>query len=285
MQQRTLDPSTPVLVTGGTGTLGRQIVRRLREAGRPVRVIARRPRPDALPEDVAFVQGDLSTGAGLDEALAGVEVVVHCAGSTKGDGLKARTLAGAAARAGVRHLVFISVVGADRIPMAGRFDRMAFGYFGSKRSAELAIESSGIPWTTLRATQFFDLTLRTAEALAKLPVVPVPAGLRFQPVDSGEVADRLAELALGEPQGLVGDFGGPRPAELAELFRTYLAAAGRSRRIVEVKLPGRAAEAIRNGAALAPEARLGQRTWEEFLAAKIAAASSPRSAPAGREGA
>src|SRR5262245_66335321 len=120
MQPRIDDPSAPILVTGGTGTLGRQVVRRLREAGRPVRVIARRPRPDALPDDVAFVQGDLSTGAGLDEALAGVEVVVHCAGSSKGDGVKAGNLALAAVRAGVRHLVFISVVGADRVPMAGR---------------------------------------------------------------------------------------------------------------------------------------------------------------------
>jgi uncharacterized protein YbjT (DUF2867 family) len=191
---------------------------------------------------------------------------------------------GAAARAGVRHLVFISVVGADRVPMAGRFDRMAFGYFGAKRAAELAIEASGIPWTTLRATQFFDLTLRTVEAMAKLPIVPVPAGLRFQPVDSGEVADRLTELALGEPAGLAGDFGGPSAYDMAELVRSYLTAAGRRRRIVRLRLPGRAAAAIRAGATLAPESRLGRRTWEQFLATAFPAAAA-RSAAPGREGA
>jgi uncharacterized protein YbjT (DUF2867 family) len=281
MQQATTDTPSPVLVTGGTGTLGRQVVRRLREAGRPVRVIARSPRDGVLPDDVAFVRGDLSTGDGLDAALAGVDVVVHCAGSPKGDAAMTRNLVRAAARAGVRHLVFISVVGADRVPMAGRVDRMAFGYFGSKRSAELAIEDSGIPWTTLRATQFFDLTLRTAEAMAKLPVVPVPSGLRFQPVDSGEVADRLTELALGEPRGLAGDFGGPADYELADLVRSYLAAAGRSRRIVGVRVPGRAAAAIRAGATLAPDARLGRRTWEEFLAATVAPSAGE---PAGRAG-
>jgi uncharacterized protein YbjT (DUF2867 family) len=71
-------------------------------------------------------------------------------------------------------------------------------------------DESGLPWTTLRATQFHDLTLTTVQGRAKMPVVPVPTGFRFQPIDAGEVADRLVELALGRPAGLVPDFGGPR---------------------------------------------------------------------------
>ena len=78
-----------------------------------------------------------------------------------------------------------------------------FGYFGAKHAAEEAIvEDSGIPWTNLRATQFYDLSLTTAQAMAKLPVLPVPAGFRFQPIEAGEVADRLVELALGRPAAL-----------------------------------------------------------------------------------
>src|SRR6185312_5562726 len=149
-----------VLVTGGTGTLGRLVVPRLRDAGRAVRVLTRGERP---PEDgVAYVTGDLTTGQGVDAAVDGAEVIVHCAGTTTGDGEKTETLVRAAARAGMPHLVYISVVGADRVPVVSRVDRAMFGYFASKRAAEDVVAGSGLPWTTLRATQFHDLMLTTA---------------------------------------------------------------------------------------------------------------------------
>jgi uncharacterized protein YbjT (DUF2867 family) len=190
----------PILVTGGTGTLGRRVVQRLVDADRDVRVLSRHPHDAA--DRVEYVVGDLGTGAGIDSAVDGVDIIVHCAGSAKGDGDKARTLVRAASRT-ASHLVYISVVGAGRIPMASRADRAMFGYFGSKRAAEIVVAGSGIPFTTLRATQFYDLILTVAQQLAKLPVVPVPAGFRFQPIDTDEVAVRLVELALGAPAGLV----------------------------------------------------------------------------------
>jgi uncharacterized protein YbjT (DUF2867 family) len=168
----------------------------------------------------------------------------------------------------VRHLVFISVVGADRIPQDGRLDRAWFGYFGSKLAAERVVEGSGVPWTTLRATQFHDLVLKVVRPMARLPVVPVPRGFRFQPVDTGEVADRLAELALGEPAGLVPDVAGPEVRELDDLVRAYLRIRGRRRVIVPLGLPGRAAAAVRAGAVLAPERAVGRRTWEDFLVSR-----------------
>jgi uncharacterized protein YbjT (DUF2867 family) len=217
---------------------------------------------------------------GVDAAVAGIDVIVHCAGTPKGDGEKARHLVEAAERAGVRHLVFISVVGADRVPMSSPIDRMMFGYFGSKREAERVIEASAVPWTILRATQFFDIALVTATGIARLPIALVPAGLRFQPVDTGEVAGRLAELALAAPAGYVPDIAGPRSYELAELVSSYLDAAGRHRRIVRMPMPGAAARAIRDGAILSPERAVGRRTWEAFLEERV---GSPRdrSLPAG----
>jgi uncharacterized protein YbjT (DUF2867 family) len=113
---------------------------------------------------------------------------------------------------------------------------------------------SGLPWTTLRATQFHDLTLKTARQMTRLPVIPVPARFRFQPVDADEVAGRLVELALGTPAGLVPDMAGPRVYEMAELLRRYLRARRKHRRIVPVRLPGKAARAFRAGANLAPRA-------------------------------
>ena len=259
--------SSTILVTGGTGTLGRLVVPRLRDAGGKVRVLSRRAREAA--DGVEFVPGDLDTGEGIDAAVAGTEVIVHCAGSQKGDGDKARTLVRAASRAGAPHLVNISVVGADRIPVASRVDRAMFGYFGAKLDAERVIADSGLPWTTLRATQFYDLLLMVARPMARLPVIPVQAGVKFQPVDAAEVAARLAELALGPQAGLVPDLAGPRVYPMAELLRGYLRAAGKRRPLVPVWLPGQAARAVRAGANLAPDRAVGHRTWEDFVTERV----------------
>ena len=264
-----------VLVTGGTGTLGRLVVPRLREAGRTVRVLSRHRREPT--EGVELVTGDLASGEGVDAAVTGAGVVVHCAGSPKGDEDKARHLVEAATRAGARHLVYISVVGADRVPVASAIDRAMFGYFGSKLAAERVVADSGLPWTTLRATQFHQSYLKVARQLARLPVVPVAAGFRFQPVDAGEVAARLAELALGPPAGLVPDLAGPRVYPMADLVRGYLRASGRRRPILPLPLPGKAARAIRSGANLAPDRAVGHVTWEEFLAGQLA--GGPRRRP------
>jgi uncharacterized protein YbjT (DUF2867 family) len=275
---------TATLVTGGTGTLGRLLVPRLRDAGCDVRVLSRRNRD---PEDgVEFVTGDLATGEGIRAAVEGADVIVHCAGSAKGDEEKARQLVDAASKTGVRHLVFISVVGADRIPVVSRVDRAMFGYFASKLAAKRVVAGSGLPWTTLRATQFHDLLLTTARQMSKLPLIPVPAGFRFQPIDADEVAARLAELALGTPAGLVPDIAGPRVYEMRELLRTYLRACGKHRLLVPLRLPGQAARAYRAGANLAPERAVGRRTWEEFLADRLDASSDSGSSPlaaAGKE--
>jgi uncharacterized protein YbjT (DUF2867 family) len=250
----------PILVTGGTGRLGRQVVPRLRDAGCDVRVLSRRGRADE--DGIRYLTGDLATGEGVQAAVEGTEIILHLASTVRGDEAKARHLVEAAARVGTRHLVFISVVGADKI-----------GYFAAKLAAEQVIAGSGLPWTTLRATQFHDLVLLTVRQLARLPVVPVPAGWRVQPVDPGEVADQLVELALGVPAGLVADLGGPRIYELVELVRGYLRATGKRRPILPVPLPGRAAHAYRAGANLAPDRAVGRRTWEEFLAERVSPAA------------
>jgi uncharacterized protein YbjT (DUF2867 family) len=256
-----------ILVTGGTGTLGRLVVARLRDAGCDIRVLSRSPH-DAS-DGIELVTGDLATGLGIEAAVAGAETIVHCAGTAKGDADKARNLVRPASEAGVRHVVYISVVGADRVPILSGIDRAMFGYFGSKLAAERVVAGSGLPWTTLRATQFFDLHLTVAQQMAKLPVIPVPAGFRFQPVDADEVAARLVELALSKPSGLVPDIAGPRVYGFAELVRDYLRARGKRRLMVPVRIPGKAARAVREGANLSPERAVGRRTWEEFLAERV----------------
>src|SRR5919112_1183050 len=190
--------TSPILVTGGTGTLGRHVVRRLHDAGYDVRVLTRHS--DAAKDGIEFMTGDLTTGEGIAPAVDGIETIVHLAGSAKGDEDKARNLVRAtSSQTRLPHLVYISVVGAQRIPIDSRVDRAMFGYFASKLAAEKVIEDSGLPWTTLRPTQFYDLILMVAKQMTKLPVIPVPVGFCFQPVDAGDVAGRLVELTLGEP--------------------------------------------------------------------------------------
>jgi uncharacterized protein YbjT (DUF2867 family) len=100
-------------------------------------------------------------------------------------------------------------------------------------------------------------------------VIPVPAGFRFQPVDAGEVAGRLVELALGAPAGLAPDMAGPRVYTVPGLLHGYLRARGKRRPMVPVPLPGKAARAVRAGANLAPDRAVGRRTWEDFLAERV----------------
>jgi uncharacterized protein YbjT (DUF2867 family) len=259
----------PILLTGGTGTLGRQVVPRLRRAGYDLRILSRNRQEPAA--GIEFVTGDLATGEGAEAAVAGVRTILHLAGSAKGDDIKTRNLVRAAARAGKPHLVYISVVGADRVPVVSAADRAMFGYIAAKLAAERIVEGSGLPWTTLRAAQFHDLMLLTVRGLTKLPVVPVPAGFKAQPVDAGEVAARLVELALGDPAGMVPDLAGPRVYGLDELVRGYLRATHRRRPLLTIRFPGGAARAMRAGANLAPDRAVGRRTWEDFLAERVPA--------------
>ena len=266
--------TAPILVTGGTGTLGRAVVPRLRATGAPVRVLSRQHHEPA--EGVEYVVGQLDTGDGLAAALSDVDTVVHLAGSMKGDEDRAAVLVRAAARAGVGHVVSMSVVGADRIPVASRADRAMFGYFAHKLAAERVVAGSGVPWTTLRATQFHDLVLMVLQTAAKLPVLPVFAGFRFQSVDARDVADRLVELALGDPVGLAPDIAGPEIRPMTELARDYLRATGKHRPVLPVHVPGRAARAYRAGGNLAPDRGVGTRTWAAFLAERFGAEKPSR---------
>ncbi|WP_404868806.1 SDR family oxidoreductase [Kitasatospora griseola] len=237
-----------ILVTGGTGTLGTLVVPQLLEAGCTVRVLSRRTRPDS--DGVHYVRGDLIAGTGLAEALDGVDTVLHLAGGAKGDDTAGRRLADAMALAGgVRHVVMVSVIGADTMPI---------GWFRAKRDAERALADSGVPWTVLRAAQFHTLVRTMAGKLGKLPVLPDPKGLRFEPVDPREVADRLVALTLAAPAGLVPDLAGPRVYAFADLLRP--------RRTLRVPLAGKIGRAYRDGRNLAgPGATRGTRTWEAFL--------------------
>lgn len=244
-----------ILVTGGTGILGGRVVERLRSAGTEPRVLSHSGR-------TGTIQGDLRTGEGLEEGVRGADTIVHCASSPfrktrQTDFEGTERLLQAASRAGVSHLVYISIVGIERAS--------SYPYYRTKLETERLIEDSEIPHTTLRATQFHDLFLPAIRTLARLPIVPVPRGLTVQPIDAGEVADRLVELALSKPAGRVEDVGGPDVRSVEDMLRAYLELKGSRKKTVEFQLPGETARAVRSGALTCPENRYGRITWEEFL--------------------
>ena len=238
-----------IVVTGGTGRLGQVVVERLAERGVEVQSISRRN---------TTVSVDLRKGTNIDQALAGAAAIVHCATTNgRGDIVATRNLIEAARRAGDPHLVYISIVGVERVPMP---------YYRAKLAVEQEIEASGLPWTILRATQFHELVAQLLGLAARLPVMPLPTDFRFQPIDTGDVADRLAALALGPSQGRVPDLGGPQILDIRQLAHIYLMLTGKRRPLVSVPVPGAIARAYREGRHLAPEHAVGRRTFEEYLA-------------------
>ncbi len=247
--------ASEVLVTGGTGSLGHRVVDRLRGPGYEVRTLSRSAR------GAGVVRGDLLTGEGLARALKGVDVLIHCASSPRKprqtDVEGTGRLLEAASGAGVSHVVFVSIVGVDRNPYPP--------YYRAKLEAERIVERSPVPWTILRATQFHEFVLKQIRLLERIPIIMAPRGFLLQPMDIGEVADRLVELALSGPAGRVPDIGGPEVRTFPDLARSYLKATGRRRRVVEVPVPGKAARALREGAQLAPDQTYGEVRWEEFL--------------------
>ena len=247
--------TSPVLVTGGTGRLGRSVVARLVEVGQDVRVLARRQR-DTQPQ-VTFFTGDLRQGEGIDAAVRGARVIINCATSTKGDAEMTANLATAAAKAGSAHFVQPSIVGIDSMAQ--------WGYVKTKLKVERIVKNCGLPWTILRVTQFYNYCFENSRKLARFPLVaPVPGGFHVQPVDSREVAARLIELALGGPAGRAPDMSGPEVSSWEVLFRSYLAATRQRKVVLRVPVPG--SKAVRNGALLPPPGHTeGVRTWDQFL--------------------
>jgi uncharacterized protein YbjT (DUF2867 family) len=208
------------------------------------------------------VRGDLATGRDLPMALAGAEVVVHAASDARGDYWQAdvagtRRLVQAVDRERLRHLVYVSIVGVDRVP---------YGYYHAKFAAEQVLLASGLPVTLLRITQFHDFVDELLGTARRGPVLPVPMGWRTQPVDVGEAAAHTVEVALGAPRGDVVEFGGPEELTAAELARAWAAAREPGAHVVATPVPGRLSSAFRDGAAVPSGGARGRRTYGEHLA-------------------
>jgi uncharacterized protein YbjT (DUF2867 family) len=252
---------TTILVTGGSGGLGGQIVPRLVDAGYQVRIISRRPAPAQLAAGVEWAQADLATGEGLAEAVAGVDQIIHAASqpfkqTQEIDVDGTERLLRLAEKEGVSHFLYISIIGVDRIP---------FSYYKYKLAAEKLVQSANLNWSILRAAQFHTFLDLLTSGLARLPIMLVPTGFRFQLIETGEVADAIVKGIQAGQRGRWPELAGPEVLTWGEIAQSWLAARGEQRRIVRLPIPGKVGAGFRAGYNTIPNRPSGNITWEEWL--------------------
>ncbi len=250
-----------ILLTGATGVLGTALQPKLRDAGHQVRAASRSPPTEGAGDWVTL---DLTTGEGMSQALKDIDVVVHAASDARGDSEAVDVrgtdrLVDAAAAASVDNFVYVSIVGIDEIP---------YSYYKHKLEAEATVESSDVPATIVRITQFYPFVASLLSMVARLPVWPLPTKFRLQPIDVEEAAAAVTDYATESPAGRVPDVGGPEVATVRSLAERYRSVRGMRRPIVRLPIPGATARAFRRGEATCPEQRIGERQWDEWLEAQ-----------------
>jgi uncharacterized protein YbjT (DUF2867 family) len=269
---------TRVLVTGGTGGLGREVVIKLLQAGYTVRVMSRHSRQPGKWPEAEWAQADLATGAGVREAIAHVDTIIHAATNVgvtledatmnafvrkvllRHDGIVdvegTRLLLEKARSAGIGHFIYISIVGIEHLP---------FAYYRNKLKAEALVRESELPWSLARATQFHSLVNAVVQQAADWPAMILATDFQFQPVDASDVADYLCTQVAQGPAGPLPDFGGPEVLKLGDIARTWQDIRGIKKPIWHVPLPGKTAKALRQGALTCPQEKPGTITWAAWV--------------------
>jgi uncharacterized protein YbjT (DUF2867 family) len=241
-----------IAVIGGTGLIGSQVVKILNASGQ-----------EAVPHSLS-TGVDLLTGRGLPEALAGAGVVVNLTNSPTFDeaspGFFQQTmdnLLAAASAAGVGHAVILSIVGADQVP--------GFVYYRAKVLQEDLLKAGPVPYSIVRATQFFEFMDPTLAETADEKTVRLPATL-LQPIASADVAHEVAEVSMGHPLQGTRDIAGPDVLALDELGRITLAARGDHRTVVTDNSAGTFAAASGDALIAKDGAVIAKTTYREWLA-------------------
>lgn len=221
-----------IAVAGATGAVGAHVVREAEIAGHQTLPIARSAGIDLL------------SGAGL--RLDGVDAVIDASGVSTTSARKSiafftkatQNLLRAARAADVKHFVPLSIVGATKAP---------HGYYAGKARQEQLVAAGAVPWTVLRATQFFEFAEQNAVNIGSWRGLPE---MKSQPVAAASVAKRLVEIASGFSQRQALEIAGPDQMSMADVLRAKLAASGERRRVIELALPGGFGKALRDGTLL-----------------------------------
>ena len=249
-----------ILITGGTGTLGREIVQQLLEAEREVSVLTSKANPN-LPLQAKIYQGDLTDQSTLHHAVSDAEVIIHCASNSLDpqnvDIKGTKNLLSAIPKDKLKHFIYISIVGVDK---------SEFPYYKAKYEVEKMVEDSGLPYTILRATQFHDFILhRLIHTFDKGPckIMQLPQNMKLQPIDITEVAEVVIKLTDQSPGNRILSIGGPEILPLENMVQVYLEQVGRNEKIELV--PMDIFKPFQTGINLCPGDSYGKITWKEYL--------------------
>jgi uncharacterized protein YbjT (DUF2867 family) len=243
-----------IVVIGGHGRIGSKIVAKLGEHGH-----------DAIAADLSTGVNTL-TGEGLAEAFDGADAVVDVSNSPSFEDdavmdffrTSTRNILAAEQAAGVGHHVAMSIVGTDRLPDSG--------YLRAKVAQEELIQSSSIPYTIVRSTQFYEFVDSITSAAAEGDAIRVPAA-DIQPIAAADAAGVVARVAVGKPAGGIVEVGGPRPSRFDELIRQALSAHDDPRSVVVDPDARYFGTTLANGSLLPGEnAQLGETRFEDWLA-------------------
>ena len=251
--------SQRILVTGGSGTLGQQLIPQLLGVGYKIRISSRKPHRDKNGDSIEWVQASLESPTGWADAVHDVDVIIHAASAPFKRGTDVNGtghILSAANLADVKHIIYLSIVGVDK---------RDWFYFKNKFTCEQLISKSSIPYTILRATQFHDFVhMLLKDMFLRSSIGFLPNGWRIQPIDGSEVAALLAAAIREGPAGYLPDVGGPEILTIEELAKTWMTVNGR-RRIIKIPFPFLMGRAFGNGHNLAPDSRIGKLTWREWV--------------------
>jgi uncharacterized protein YbjT (DUF2867 family) len=253
-----------ILVTGGTGYLGNLIVQSLKKKEYPVRILTTKQMHET-ENLVEYQQGDLANNINLETAVKNVDTIIHCASNPRdSDNIDIRgtqNFLTALEKQNIKHFLYISIVGVDKSD---------YPYYIAKYKAEQLIAGSGVPYTILRATQFHSFIVNLIQQIlqenaAEEPLINLPDGMYFQPVDAPEVAELAVTLATAEPKGLYPDVGGPEVRSFSSLANSYFQKKGNNPELKFIPTDNVRHNLFRSGINLCPHNTFGKITWEKFL--------------------
>lgn len=251
-----------VLVTGGTGLLGRSLVSALAENDIPFVIGSRRAPADENLKPY-WKQLDLSSGDGLTDCLENVNTIFHLASATRPfspatDVEGTRKMLEEGKSLGVKHMIHVSIVGIDKVPIS---------YYKIKIAAEKVVKDAGVDYTILRATQFHPFLDTTIEKTLKYPVAFMPKAIKYQPVGLKVVVDKLLDIYDHGPVNDTQDIGGPEVMTMGEAAKIWLRTRNMKRWIINVPitLAGKLGKNLAEGGLTTPEAVRHSETWAEYL--------------------
>lgn len=251
-EQRHIATVSKILVTGGTGTLGKVFTKILDERNAAYLILSRSNQSGSKK----IVVGDLLNNQGVAEALKEIDIIIHLATDFKRDVVMTQNLLNSIDKKSNVHLVYISIVGIDKVP---------FSYYKQKLASENAIKSSGISFTILRATQFHEFIYQIISTFLKFPIGFLPKRIVSQPIQIEIVANELLKISQQPAADKTLEIGGIKNMTLQQMATEWMQLTGKKKWVLNLPILGELGKAFYNGSLTTANRRKESITWKQWL--------------------